>query len=109
MGFDIAAIQDKYGVNEEWATGDNHYILKDVNASGTMYESIWDAAGFDSIGYEGSRDAVIDLRPASLKYEYGGGGWISYAHGVYGGFHLAHGGTIEGATGGRGDGQTTGR
>ena len=108
MGFDIAAIQDKYGVNEEWATGDNHYILKDVNASGTMYESIWDAAGFDSIGYEGSRDAVIDLRPASLKYEYGGGGWISYAHGIYGGFTIANGVTIEVATGGSGNDKITG-
>ncbi len=32
---DIAVIQDKYGVNEEWATGDNVYTLKDVNAAGT--------------------------------------------------------------------------
>jgi len=108
MGFDIAAIQDKYGVNEEWATGDNHYLLKDVNASGTMYESIWDAGGFDSIGYNGARDAVIDLRPASLKYEYGGGGWVSYAHGIYGGFTIANGVTIEVATGGSGNDRITG-
>ena len=108
MGFDIAAIQDKYGVNEEWATGDNHYIIKDVNASGTMYESIWDAGGFDSIGYNGARDAVIDLRPASLKYEYGGGGWVSYAHGIYGGFTIANGVTIEVATGGSGNDKITG-
>jgi Ca2+-binding RTX toxin-like protein len=108
MGFDIAAIQDKYGVNEEWATGDNHYVLKDVNASGTMYESIWDAGGFDSISYQGARDAVIDLRPASLEYEYGGGGWISYAHGIYGGFTIANGVTIEVATGGSGNDRITG-
>ena len=108
MGFDIAAIQDKYGVNEEWATGDNHYMLKDVNASGTMFESIWDAGGFDSIGYNGARDAVIDLRPASLKYEYGGGGWISYATGIYGGFTIANGVTIEVATGGSGNDRITG-
>ncbi|HEX8217371.1 MAG TPA: M10 family metallopeptidase [Allosphingosinicella sp.] len=108
MGFDIAAIQDKYGVNEEWATGDNHYILKDVNAPGTMFESIWDAGGFDSIGYNGARDAVIDLRPASLKYEYGGGGWVSYAHGIYGGFTIANGVTIEVATGGSGNDKITG-
>jgi len=108
MGFDIAAIQDKYGVNEEWATGDNHYMLKDVNAPGTMFESIWDAGGFDSIGYNGARDAVIDLRPASLKYEYGGGGWVSYAHGIYGGFTIANGVTIEVATGGSGNDKITG-
>ena len=34
---DIAVIQDKYGVNEEWATGNNVYTLKDVNAPGTFY------------------------------------------------------------------------
>jgi Ca2+-binding RTX toxin-like protein len=108
MAFDIAAIQDKYGVNEEWATGDDHYILKDVNAPGTYFESIWDAGGFDSIAYNGAKDAVIDLRPASLKYEYGGGGWVSYAHGIYGGFTIANGVTIEVATGGSGNDKITG-
>ena len=108
MGFDIAAIQDKYGVNEDWATGDDIYVMKDVNASGTMYESIWDAGGFDTISYGGARDAVIDLRPASLKYEYGGGGWVSYAHGIYGGFTIANGVTIEVATGGSGNDRITG-
>jgi len=108
MGFDIAAIQDKYGVNEEWATGDNSYVLKDVNASGTMYEAIWDAGGLDSISYAGAKDAVIDLRAASLKYEYGGGGWISYAHGIYGGFTIANGVTIENASGGGGNDKITG-
>jgi hypothetical protein len=33
MAFDIAVMQDKYGVNEEWATGDDTYTLKDVNAA----------------------------------------------------------------------------
>ena len=46
MAFDIAAIQDKYGVNEDWATGNDTYVLsKDVNrAPGTYYHRrIWDA------------------------------------------------------------------
>jgi Ca2+-binding RTX toxin-like protein len=103
MAFDIAAIQDKYGVNEDWATGDNVYVLKDVNESGTMYESIWDAGGTDSIVYHGNRDATIDLRAASLKYEYGGGGWVSFAHGIYGGFTIANGVTIENASSGGGN------
>jgi Ca2+-binding RTX toxin-like protein len=102
MAFDIAAIQDKYGVNEDWATGDDVYVMKDVNASGTMYESIWDAGGIDSIVYGGNRDATIDLRPATLKYEYGGGGWVSYAHGIFGGFTIANGVTIENASSGGG-------
>ncbi|MEA3002943.1 MAG: serralysin [Sphingomonadales bacterium] len=98
MAFDIAAIQDKYGVNEDWATGNDVYMLKDVNAIGTYFSSIWDAGGTDEIQYVGTRDTTIDLRPASLQYEYGGGGWVSYAYGIYGGFTIANGVTIENAT-----------
>jgi hypothetical protein len=98
MAFDIAAIQDKYGVNEDTATGDDVYLIKDVNAPGTYYTSIWDAGGTDEIKYVGIKDANIDLRPATLKYEYGGGGWVSYAYGIFGGFTIANGVTIEKAT-----------
>jgi hypothetical protein len=103
MAFDIAAIQDKYGVNEDWATGDDSYTLKDVNAAGTFYSSIWDGGGTDEIVYVGTRDATIDLRPATLQYETGGGGWVSYAYGIYGGFTIANGVTIENATSGAGN------
>jgi Ca2+-binding RTX toxin-like protein len=103
MALDIAVIQDKYGVNEEWATGDDTYTLKDENAVGTYYSSIWDAGGTDQIVYSGARDTVIDLRPATLKYEWGGGGWISYAWGIHGGFTIANGVTIENATSGSGN------
>jgi hypothetical protein len=108
MAFDIAAIQDKYGVNEETATGNDTYALKDVNAAGTYYTSIWDAGGIDEIVYGGSKDATIDLRPATLQYEYGGGGWMSYAYGIYGGYTIASGVTIENATGGSGNDVLTG-
>jgi serralysin len=103
MAFDIAAIQDKYGVNEDWATGDDVYTIKDVNAPGTYYSSIWDAGGTDEIRYVGTRDANIDLRPATLQYEYGGGGWVSYAYGIFGGYTIANGVTIENATSGDGN------
>ena len=106
--FDIAAIQDKYGVNEEWATGDDLYELKDVNSDGTFYSSIWDAGGTDTISYAGARDATIDLRAATLAYEHGGGGWISYALGIHGGFTIANGVTIENARGGDGHDTLTG-
>src|SRR5256885_6616770 len=43
----------------------------------TLFRS-WDAGGIDSIVYAGARNATIDLRPATLKYEWGGGGWVSY-------------------------------
>lgn len=103
MAFDIAAIQDKYGVNEDWATGNDTYTLKDVNAAGTYFSSIWDGGGTDAIVYSGARDALIDLRAATLAYEVGGGGRVSYAEGIFGGFTIANGVTIENATGGDGD------
>jgi Ca2+-binding RTX toxin-like protein len=103
MAFDVAAIQDKYGVNENYRTGDDMYVLNDVNAAGTYFSCIWDAGGNDAIVYSGARDANIDLRPATLQYEYGGGGWISYAYGVFGGFTIANGVTIETAVGGGGN------
>jgi Ca2+-binding RTX toxin-like protein len=100
---DIAVIQDKYGVNEEWAAGDDVYTIKDENALGNFHASIWDAAGSDEIRYDGARDATIDLRPATLQYEEGGGGRVSYAYGIFGGFTIANGVTIEDATGGAGN------
>ncbi|HEX9948106.1 MAG TPA: M10 family metallopeptidase C-terminal domain-containing protein [Allosphingosinicella sp.] len=138
MALDIAVIQDKYGVNEDWATGNDTYVLKDVNEWGvyidsatgqpaqhdatnqasardgyyvgqsTFYSSIWDAGGVDQITYSGARDTVIDLRPATLKYEYGGAGWMSYATGIHGGFTIANGATIENASSGSGNDKLTG-
>src|SRR3546814_12370501 len=92
---DIAVIQDKYGVNEEWATGNDTYVLKDVNAPGTFYDSIWDAGGTDTISYGGVRDANIDLRDAPPQYEYGGGGRASTANALHGGSPTATPATTE--------------
>jgi len=57
----------------------------------------------DSIVYSGARDANIDLRSASLQYEVGGGGWVSYATGIFGGFTIANRVTIEIAVSGSGN------
>jgi hypothetical protein len=133
LALDIAVIQDKYGVNEEWATGNDTYVLKDANQWGvyvdsatgqpaqhgpddaatsrdgyyqgqsTFYSSIWDAGGTDEIVYNGAKNSNIDLRPATLKYEAGGGGWVSYAFGIHGGFTIANGVTIENAASGSGN------
>jgi serralysin len=100
---DIAVIQDKYGVNEEWAIGNDSYLIKDFNGPGNFHAAIWDGGGVDEIRYDGSRDAVIDLRPATLKYEEGGGGRVSYADGLFGGFTIANGVTIENALAGSGN------
>jgi Ca2+-binding RTX toxin-like protein len=103
MAFDIAVIQDKYGVNEDTAAGDDIYRLKDVNAAGTYYEAIWDAGGHDLMVYDGARNSKIDLRDATLQYEIGGGGRVSYAHGIYGGYTIANSVTIEDARSGSGN------
>lgn len=100
---DIAVIQDKYGVNEDWASGNDSYVIQDFNGPGNFYSSIWDAGGTDEIVYSGAADANIDLRPATLEYEEGGGGWVSYAYGLHGGFTIANGVTIENARGGSGN------
>jgi serralysin len=99
---DIAVMQDKYGVNEDYAKGDDTYTLMDTNAPGTFFSAIWDAGGQDQMVYDGARDATIDLRAATLQYEEGGGGRVSWAHGVYGGYDIANGVTIENAHTGSG-------
>ena len=100
---DIAVIQDKYGVNEDTAAGDDVYTLADASGPGVYYRSIWDTAGVDQIVYNGARDATIDLRAATLAYEEGGGGRVSFAYGVHGGFTIANGVTIEEARSGSGN------
>jgi Ca2+-binding RTX toxin-like protein len=100
---DIAVIQDKYGVNASIATGNDTYTLADASGPGVFHQSIWDAGGIDQIVYNGARDATIDLRPATLRYEEGGGGRVSFADGVFGGFTIANGVTIEEARSGSGN------
>ncbi len=103
MAVDIALLQEKYGANEDYRTGDDVYVLPDQNAPGTFFACIWDAGGTDEIRHDGDQAAVIDLRPATLELEEGGGGWISFADGIYGGYTIANGVVIENATGGSGN------
>lgn len=106
---DIAVVQAKYGANLETGAGTDRYRLPSKNEAGTGYLTIWDAGGDDDlIFHKGRRDAVIDLRAATLEPEEGGAGWVSRAQGVHGGFTLAHGVEIERAFGGRGDDRLTG-
>lgn len=103
MALDIALLQSKYGANDDYNTGDDVYILPDANEPGTYWSCIWDAGGNDTIAHNGTDAAVIDLRDASLQLEEGGGGWISWVDGIYGGYTIAHGVSIENAVGGSGD------
>lgn len=108
MALDIALLQEKYGANMSTATGDDVYELPDYNEAGTGWISIWDAGGDDTISYSGTRDVQIDLRAATLQYEEGGGGYLSAAYDIAGGYTIANGVVIENATGGRGADDITG-
>lgn len=100
MAFDIALIQRKYGANMAWHTGDDLYVLPDSNGAGTFYSCLWDAGGTDTISAGDARiGCTIDLRAATLGYERGGGGWMSWHEGIYGGFTIANNVVIENAIG----------
>lgn len=102
MALDIAVIQEIYGANTTYANGDDVYYLPIYNGSGTFYSSIWDTGGTDWIINPGGGNTVINLNPASLQLEEGGGGYVSYTDGIHGGFTIANGVVIENAQGGSG-------
>ncbi len=99
MALDIAALQAMYGAVAS-NTGNDTYTLAGANAAGTYYECIWDTGGTDAINGVANLANSIDLRAATLLDEVGGGGFVSYAAGIHGGFTIANGVVIENATGG---------
>ena len=102
MALDLALLQQKYGAPDR-NIGDNIYDIAVTNTAGTYWEAIWDTGGNDTIRYSGSQNAVLDLREATLQYGEGGGGYVSYADGIFGGYTIANGVSIENAIGGSGD------
>jgi len=108
--FDIAALQALYGANRTFHAGNNTYVLRMSNGEKTGWSAIWDAGGIDTITAGSSkRDAVIDLRAASLKAgSPNAGGFPSHGEDVAGGFTIAKGVVIENAVGGSGDDRLTG-
>lgn len=100
--FDIAMLQRRYGVHAH-ATGNDVYELKDVQARGTFYSTIWDTGGTDEIRYSGNRNARIDLLAATLDYTPTGGGVMSFVDDIKGGYTIANGVVIENATAGNGN------
>lgn len=99
--WDIAVVQALYGANMSSHAGDDVYTLSTINAAGTGYACIWDAGGNDTISAEAAMISCrIDLREATLAQDAGGGGWLSSASGIYGGFTIANGVVIENAIGG---------
>lgn len=102
MAFDIAAIQHLYGRNNRYRTGDDTYTLPTRNRQPTAYSCIWDAGGVDTLKTGAREDTTIDLRPAPLVGA-NAGGYISRVNGIYGGFTIAKGVTIENAESGWGN------
>lgn len=101
MAFDIYAIQQIYGANNNYHKGNDVYRLPETNDVGTYYKSIWDAGGVDWLRYDGDDTSTIDLRAATLRSgDMYAGGRLSSADGVFGGFTIANGVTIENASGG---------
>ena len=116
--WDIAALQNIYGANENTNSEDNVYILTDnfvVNPS--YYKTIYDTGGEDWIiagslyspGLTVFSDVQIDLRAATLDYDgETSGGPVSFTFGAgntveQDGFTIAAGSIIENAQGDYGD------
>lgn len=59
MILDIAAVQSVYGPNLEFHADDTTYVFTDEQ---TYHQTIWDAGGSDTLWYQGSLDAALDLR-----------------------------------------------
>ena len=99
--FDIAVLQERYGVHD-YNTGNNVYALTDI-VDDAFYQTIWDTGGTDTIQYNGSHDSRIDLLAATLDYSPTGGGVVSFVDDIHGGYTIANGVVIENATGGLGN------
>ncbi|PWG02254.1 M10 family metallopeptidase C-terminal domain-containing protein [Sphingosinicella humi] len=100
--FDIAVLQQRYGIINPHNTGDDVYTLAGSQDE-AFYQTIWDTGGTDTIAYSGDQAVQIDLLAATLDYTPTGGGVVSFVHGIHGGYTIANGVVIENATGGEGD------
>ena len=95
---DIAVLQSYYGSNQTHNHDASNYELGVYE----HYQTIWDTGGIDEIVVNSASDSVVDLRAASLEYEMGGAGYVSFVNDTVGGFTIANGTTIENASGGSG-------
>ena len=108
MAFDIAAMDHLYGLSENYkldtteTSNDSQYIISDsING----YVCLYDVSGEDTILFEVSTSTaiVIDLRPATLKNEVGGGGFVSRLDDSNVGYTIPSGTSIENAETSEGD------
>ncbi|MFO1199532.1 MAG: putative Ig domain-containing protein [Burkholderiaceae bacterium] len=65
MLYDVLAIQNMYGANTTWHTGDDTYEFVQGSA---YFQTIWDAGGIDTIEWSASsQGALIDLRAGQFS------------------------------------------
>ncbi|HLA31196.1 MAG TPA: M10 family metallopeptidase, partial [Pseudomonas sp.] len=100
MLLDIAAIQYLYGANMQWQTGNNTYQWA---ANKSVFETIWDAGGIDTINASNQASAVtLNLNPGTFssigqafsRYEPSGA-----ITSIKNGLAIAYGAQIENAVG----------
>ena len=103
MALDIAVLQEKYGADASTGAGNTTYVLPGSNVDGTFWQAIWDVSGTDEIVFAGALAVTIDLREATLTEAFGGGGYISAAVGIAGGYTVTANTDIENASGGSGN------
>ncbi|UWI61031.1 M10 family metallopeptidase C-terminal domain-containing protein [Pseudomonas sp. BW7P1] len=97
MVLDIVAIQSLYGVNMLWQTGDNVYKW-DANQS--IFETIWDAGGNDTIDASNQLAAVsIDLNEGAYSQIGKSFTNLNNQTAINNGLAIAYGAKIENAIG----------
>jgi serralysin len=103
MAFDVATMNYLYGLSSSYEVGNNTYEITGGTEKGIDgYKCIYDVGGEDLVIYNGTQAITIDLRPATIQNETGGGGFISKIDdsSIYSGLTIAQGVTIENVTSG---------
>ncbi|MBD9427301.1 M10 family metallopeptidase C-terminal domain-containing protein [Pseudomonas sp. PDM15] len=95
MLLDVAAIQHLYGANMNWQTGNNVYQW---GADQSIFETIWDAGGIDTIDASNQAGAVsVNLNAGSFS-SIGTTFWSNDGY-TNNGLSIAYGAQIENAIG----------
>jgi len=102
MAFDIVAMDVLYGLDKKYEANKNIYHIKPEN---TDFVCIYNLNKDLTIIYEGIESVIIDLRPATLKKNLGGGGYISKIQNQKksGGFTISNYTEVKNAISGQGD------
>lgn len=108
MVLDIQALQYAYGMNTATRAGNDVYSFNDAS---TFHQTIWDGGGTDTLAYNGSLNATINLtagqgssmgKAVYVKDQFGAN--LYQVNNIW----IAHGASIENASGGSGNDQITG-